>query len=294
MLSVLPADTRDFPYPLRMSFYQVELNWMRDVDDLSLMDDEEVEGFICARGGEQFLIGAVKECVSQMVDIVVDCAEYELKTRRILPIDLVEDLNIDKYHVTKLKRELEASGYDEYRDKEFWCCEICSCNENEIENRPCDDILYPHYHKNWEKAKLCCFSCYMWEDNKDSNGRPVAHTCSQCGVFELMEDDDGDSLEGTFIVPEGREHQSLCLRCHDELNGFCSLSDISSDDEDVYEGEYENEDLPENNEEKAKKIKDFVKEAGEVVYDVQEDISEGNYLKLMDLLQKITNEVNSL
>ena len=66
------------------------------------------------------------------------------------------------------------------------------------------------------------------------------------------------------------------------------------DDEDVYEGEYENEDLPENNEEKAKKIKDFVKEAGEVVYDVQEDISEGNYLKLMDLLQKITNEVNSL
>lgn len=266
---------------------QNELYWLRETADLNIMQDEELDHFIESRGGEEFLMGAVKECISQVVDVVVDCNELGLQPSFA---ELVEGLNIDKYHITKMKKELIAIGYDEWRDKEEWGCEICSRNELEIENRPCRELLYPQYHKNWGKAKMCCFSCYMWENHKDEG----AHTCSQCGVFELMEDDDGDSLEGTFIVPEGREHQSLCLKCHDEINGFCSLSDISSDDEDVYEDEYENEDLPENNGEKASKIKDFVKEAGEVVYDVQEDISEGNYLKLMDLLQKITNEVNSL
>jgi len=265
---------------------QLELNWIRDKDDLSLMHDEEVEELIYARGGEQFLMGAVKECVSQMVDVVVDCNSHEIQSSTFA--ELVEGLNIDKYHVTKLKNELEAAGYDEYRDKEFWSCEICSHNENKIENRPCRDILYPQYHKNWGKAKMCCFSCYMWENHRDEG----ACTCSQCGVFELMEGDDGDSLEGSFI--RCGETGILCNQCHDEINGFFSLSEISTDDEDVYEDEYENEDLPENNEEKARKIKDFVKEAGEVVYDVQESISEGNYLKLMDLLQRITNEVNSL
>ena len=268
---------------------QNELYWLRETADLNIMLDEELEQFIESRGGEDFLLGAVKECISQVVDVVVVCNELQPSFA-----ELVEDLNIDKYHITKLitklRKELETIGYDDCRDKEEWGCEICSRNELEIERRLCSDILYPQYHKNWGEAKMCCFSCYMWENHKDER----AHTCSQCGVYELMEGDDGDSLEGTFIVPEGREHQALCRQCHDEINGFCSLSDISTDDEDVYEDEYENEDLPENNGEKATKIKNLVKEAGEIVYEIQEKISEGEYLKLMDLLQKITNETNSL
>ena len=61
-----------------------------------------------------------------------------------------------------------------------------------------------------------------------------------------------------------------------------------------YEGEYENEDLPENNTEKATDIKDAVKEVGEKMFDVQDQLKEGDYLELMNLLQKVTNKVNSL
>ena len=266
---------------------QNELYWLRETADLNTMWDEELELFIESRGGEDFLLRAVKECVSQIVDVVVDCSELEKQNSFA---ELVEGLNISKYHIKKLENELKAIGYDGWRDKEEWICEICDRTELEIEKRLCSDILFPQYHKNWERAKMCCFSCFMRENHKDEG----AHTCSQCGVFELMEDDDGDSLEGTFIVPEGREHQSLCRQCHDEINGFCSLSEISTDEEDVYEDEYENEDLPENNGEKATKIKNLVKEAGEIVYEIQGKVSEGEYLKLMDLLQKITNETNSL
>ena len=66
-----------------------------------------------------------------------------------------------------------------------------------------------------------------------------------------------------------------------------------TDDED-YEGEYENEELPENNTEKAKEIKDAVKEVGEKIFTIQEQLKEGDYLEIMNLLQKVTNSVNSL
>lgn len=61
-----------------------------------------------------------------------------------------------------------------------------------------------------------------------------------------------------------------------------------------WEEEYENEDLPENNSEKAKEIKDAVMKAGEKVFDLKDDLREGDYLELMDLLQGITNRVNTL
>ncbi len=71
------------------------------------------------------------------------------------------------------------------------------------------------------------------------------------------------------------------------------LSNID-DYEGDYEGEYENEELPENNTEKVRAVKDTVKKIGEIVFDIQEDISEGVYLQLMDNLQELTNRVNEL
>tara|TARA_Y100000817_G_scaffold55900_1_gene41233 strand:- start:1670 stop:2779 length:1110 start_codon:yes stop_codon:yes gene_type:complete len=63
----------------------------------------------------------------------------------------------------------------------------------------------------------------------------------------------------------------------------------------TYIGEYENEDWqPENNTEKVKEIKDSVKDIGEIVFDIREKISEGEYVKLMDSLQGLTNRVNEL
>tara|TARA_B100000035_G_C20996792_1_gene552910 strand:+ start:306 stop:1286 length:981 start_codon:yes stop_codon:yes gene_type:complete len=72
--------------------------------------------------------------------------------------------------------------------------------------------------------------------------------------------------------------------------------EMTSDEElsDTYEGEYENEELPENNTEKAAEIKEAIKEVGEKMFDLQEQLKEGDYLEIMNLLQKVTNKVNSL
>ena len=72
--------------------------------------------------------------------------------------------------------------------------------------------------------------------------------------------------------------------------------ELTSDEElsDTYEGEYENEELPENNTEKATEIKEAIKEVGEKMFDLQEQLREGDYLEIMNLLQKVTNKVNSL
>jgi len=65
------------------------------------------------------------------------------------------------------------------------------------------------------------------------------------------------------------------------------------DEDGTYYGEYENEEPPEDNSEKMKAVKDTVREVGEFVFDLQDKLPEGDYLKLMDLLQKVTNVANS-
>jgi hypothetical protein len=65
------------------------------------------------------------------------------------------------------------------------------------------------------------------------------------------------------------------------------------EDAETYAGEYENEELPEDNSEKMKEIKEKVKEIGENIFDVKDKLSEGEYLKLMDLLQGVVNVANS-
>ncbi len=66
------------------------------------------------------------------------------------------------------------------------------------------------------------------------------------------------------------------------------------DEDGTYYGEYENEELPEDNTEKMVAVKTAVLEAGEFVFDLQDKLPEGDYLKLMNLLQKVTNAANSL
>tara|TARA_A200000113_G_scaffold195977_1_gene186767 strand:- start:470 stop:1075 length:606 start_codon:yes stop_codon:yes gene_type:complete len=66
-----------------------------------------------------------------------------------------------------------------------------------------------------------------------------------------------------------------------------------SDEEGYYEEEYEIDELPEDDTEKVKEIKDAVKAVGEKVFDIQDQLKEGDYLKLMNLLQLVTNKVDS-
>ena len=81
----------------------------------------------------------------------------------------------------------------------------------------------------------------------------------------------------------------------DDLDSDDDL-EMTSDEElfDTYEGEYVNEELPENNTEKAGEIKEAIREIGEKMFDLQEQLKEGDYLEIMNLLQKVTNKVNSL
>lgn len=61
----------------------------------------------------------------------------------------------------------------------------------------------------------------------------------------------------------------------------------------TYEGELEpGEEEEDNTEEKALRVKKTVQEMGELLFDIKDKITEGEYLKLMDGLQSITNEMN--
>jgi hypothetical protein len=70
---------------------------------------------------------------------------------------------------------------------------------------------------------------------------------------------------------------------------------IGDDDEwgETYVGELElAEENEDNDEEVASRVKKTVQEMGEILFDIMGNISEGDYLKLMDGLQSITNEMN--
>jgi NACalpha-BTF3-like transcription factor len=71
------------------------------------------------------------------------------------------------------------------------------------------------------------------------------------------------------------------------------LEDDGSSEDETYEGELEPaEENEDNNEEKALRVKKTVQEMGEVLFDIKDKLIEGEYLKLMNGLQSITNEMN--
>jgi len=103
--------------------------------------------------------------------------------------------------------------------------------------------------------------CYDWKFSNEGCGvrfdKPPA-----TGWFPIIEYDSDESLELT-------------------------------DDEGEFEVEYENSELHEDNSEKAVEIKEAVKVLGEKVFDIQGQLKEGDYLEMMNLLQRVINKVNS-
>lgn len=140
---------------------------------------------------------------------------------------------------------------------------------------------------------------------------PEDRTCHTCGMYESYQMRHTGS---EFIETNEWPTRHLCLGCYDaeHLCQTCGQPNtwgvtcqclahldvegwfIDREGDPTYRGEYENEDLPENNTEKVKQVKESVKEMGSLVFDLQEKLTEGEYLQLMDHLQKITNGVNSL
>ena len=140
---------------------------------------------------------------------------------------------------------------------------------------------------------------------------PEDRTCQTCGMYESYQ---MRNIGSEFIETTDWPTRHLCLGCYDaeHLCQTCGQPNtwgvtcqclahldvegwfIDREGDPTYRGEYENEDLPENNTEKVKQVKESVKDMGSLVFDLQEKLTEGEYLQLMDHLQKITNGVNSL
>ena len=180
------------------------------------------------------------------------------------------------------------------------------------------------------RPSIMCQSCIQGDEDPEIVEDGYAERCSACGISNILCCDE-DIIEDHFIYHNYRDLGlcGFCQSCDESLfpgekeellydrrerlsipyhNTFV-VSDLEprvleypdseddlelTDDEGLEEEEYENEDLPENNSEKAKEIKDAVRKAGEKVFDLKDTLREGDYLELMDLLQAITNRVNTL
>jgi len=167
--------------------------------------------------------------------------------------------------------------------------------------------------------ELICRSCVVGDNN---------FYCIDCGYSEVLcKQYHGEQL-GQFY-PEGQtrpEYQDETTRCqgcrarveryereereereegevdgvpvnrvlfpdNDEEEVLSSLLD--EEWAETYEGELEpGEEEEDNTEEKVLRVKKTVQEMGELLFDIKDKISEGEYLKLMDGLQSITNEMN--
>lgn len=283
-----PPVSKDIPPTSILISNNLNLAYFKDSKecDLSNMSAERHSLFVETQG-EQIEAG-VKECIGDILGTIIGCAEDQKRTGRIWSsARMLENYHSNQAH---LQQQIISQPLSPYSER---YCENCKFDEEMIESRNGvlnNDNLGFHYHKNWRRSKLSCFSCILIEINKEGLGdnqiidEDVVAVCEGCGLCELMEDIDGETLEGTFtqcFTELNRPFYWLCAQCY-------------GTDDSVYEGEFENEDLPEDNSEKMNKIKDIVKEAGVLVFDIQDKITEGEYLKLMDSLQEITNEANSL
>lgn len=192
-------------------------------------------------------------------------------------------------------------------------CSQCSFDTNLILAREgVDDCcLWRHCGPEDDiEPEYVCTSCTYGGKQCDDCGisEKFYFACQQSRAYALTGDWVHYSTRWEFLKDESGENVCPCCAVARGLMDEGEWSDTQIPNEDVedgaywdsiydedgtYYGEYENEELPEDNSEKMKAVKDAVKDVGEFVFDLQEKLPEGDYLKLMDLLQKVTNAANS-
>jgi len=184
-------------------------------------------------------------------------------------------------------------------DCECMCCLLCG------ESSLAVDVRRRLFHEEQQEEEQ------QQEIDQQAIDIPEDRTCNTCGMYEsysihsmgygvLFQTEDYPSRHLCLPCYE-LEKGNLCQQCGEPLSSVrpcCGCEDpqyiIDREGDVTYLDEYENEDLPENNTEKVKQVKESVKEMGSLVFDLQDKLTEGEYLLLMDHLQKITNTVNSL
>ena len=172
-------------------------------------------------------------------------------------------------------------------------CSCCNCEETDVNARietnrgPVDVMTFISANEDPDQREIGSWICTSCSRFMDEGGR----FCVCCGLNENL----GREYGITFDVDEV-EGEICCIHCEDAYPDLYLGVEphIANQDTDIYDGEFENGDMPENNTEKVKKVKETIGEIGELVFDIQSKLTEGEYLKMMDLLQSVTNGVNSL
>ena len=197
-------------------------------------------------------------------------------------------------------------------------CVVCKCSEDTITKRGGPDV---DYFDGAASGDLICRSC-IFKCAPCSSGE-VHLVCGGCGFSEFLSEQCGlgmfypltPSASRDRLVQLNRIGDIRCPQCRrrrtaeagEEVvieettsGGVGDFDDIdpvdwvvSSDDEDPYAGELEiAEETEDNSGEQAVRIKETVQNIGEVMFDIKEKLTEGEYLQIMNGLQSITNEMN--
>ena len=185
-----------------------------------------------------------------------------------------EDCGVSNKITDDFGRDMSDTGVD---SDNFWRCYHCCLQEIE------DDAKY--------------LAMEVHHDDEDPNPYSLPKIfCGQCGSEE-----NEHCIHHLYQFEAQREESMTCESCNRVWDGNaqcpCGIGYVFDTDpyEEEYEEEYEiDEDPPENNSERANGMKQTIKNLGEIVYDIQDKILEGEYLQMMNLLQKITNQINLL
>jgi hypothetical protein len=189
-------------------------------------------------------------------------------------------------------------------------CNRCNHGQSVIESRGFGWEDWLEFYDMGSGEEVICRSCAVGDNN---------FYCTDCGYSEVLcKQYHGEQLGQFYLEGETKpDYQDENTRCHgcrtrveryerEEGGGVNRVLFPDNDEEEeeeeevpdewaeTYEGELEPvEDGEDNNEEKALRVKETVQEMGEVLFDIKDKITEGEYLKLMNCLQSVTNEMNN-
>jgi len=184
-------------------------------------------------------------------------------------------------------------------------CKGCHHGESVIESRGFGWEDYLDYDDTGNGEELICRSCVVGKQS----GTAGDFYCTDCGYSEpLSKQHHGEQL-GQFYLegetrPDYQDENTRCQGCRarvdryerEEMEGVVRELFPESREEDwseTYNDELElAEDEEDNNGPKALRVKETVKGMGAILFDIKDKISGGEYLKLMNGLQSITNEMN--
>ena len=223
----------------------------------------------------------------------------------ISEIELTEvsaSLLSDDWGVSDISSDEEGSVIEGSLDK---CCNRCDHIEAVILTRGFgwEDSLELRDMGNGEE--LICRSCMVGGEREEELRR--GFYCIDCGYSEILYHRQhvvstphramANGWTTTFYQegeerPEYQNETTRCPGCRERVERYDI--ELASDDHEWYDGEFElEESVIDKDDEISQRVKKTVHDLGEIVFDIKDKITEGEYLGLMNGLQSITNEMNN-